>query len=227
MAESTHAALQPWEIAAFIAALLCVVVGCSPAFLKLDLTTARRIYWLGWLGAAAFGAAAVLSRGLSTSLAVAVMFVLPATLRAYFATSYIKVRGRVIAHTIPDSSAEGSADNRPEVRSNRPPDSYSGLATAPKQWWVFAALACILGGAVYSLGWEWRGIFAVVFLAFLGAVTGHDDGSRQLPLVRGQRVQAFIVLVASIPMFIVPPVAYLVGYQIGKRHPHIRSRHGR
>ncbi|MCV7230241.1 hypothetical protein [Mycolicibacterium komossense] len=226
MAESTHTALQPWQTAAFVAAIICVIVGCIPAFVKLDIPSARRIYWVGWLGAAAFGATAASSRGWSASIAVVVMFALPATLRAYFATPYIKIGGRVIAHSITDTLAEES-EQSPGARQGSPADSYGGLVTASKQWWVFAALACILGGAVYSLGWEWRGIFAVVFLSFLGAATGHDDSSRQLPLVRGQRVQALIVVVASIPMLLIPPAAYFLGYELGKRHPHNRSRHGR
>lgn len=48
---------------------------------------------------------------------------------------------------------------------------------------------------------------------------GIDDATRELPVARGQRVQAFIALVASALLWAIPPIAYLAGYQIGKRRP--------
>lgn len=220
--EAARSTPPAWQNIAFAGTILCFIVAGIPAFAKVDLAVAKRLYWGGCSGAAILGAVTVSRRGWAACLAVVLLIGFLAVLRAYFQTSYIKIGDRVFAHSVPDTVDEKSG------RVDRAPaDSYGGTVTAPKQWWVFAALACILGGAVYSLGFDWRGIFAVAFLSFLGAVTGHDDSSRELPVVRGQRVQAFIVLVASIPMFLIPPAAYLVGYEVGKRRPHGRSRHGR
>jgi hypothetical protein len=224
--EAARTSPPAWQNAAFVGTILCFAVAGIPAFKKVELSTARKLYWSGCIGAALLGAVTVSRRGWAACLAVVFLISFLSLLRAYFQTPYLKIGRRVIAHSISDTLAEESDQSRSDSQ-DPPADSYSGLATAPKQWWVFAALACILGGAVYSLGWDWRGIFAVAFLTFLGAATGHDDSSRNLTMARGQKVQALIVLVASIPMFLVPPAAYLAGYQIGKRHPHNRSRHSR
>jgi hypothetical protein len=224
--EAVHTSPQAWQTVAFVGAILGFIAAGVPLFASVGLPTARRFYWGGCLTAAALGAVTVSPRGWQACIAVIGLVVFLFALRAYFATPYIKINGRIIAHSIPDTLAEEPEDSV-AAQQESAADSYSGLATAPKQWWVFAGLACLLGGAVYTLGWDWRGIFAVVFLSFLGAVTGHDDSSRQLPVARGQKLQAFLVLVATIPMFVIPPIAYLVGYEIGKHRPHQRSRHDR
>jgi hypothetical protein len=224
--EVARAGAPAWQNLAFVGAIVCFLIAGIPAFATVALPTARRLYWGGCLGAAVMGAVTVSRRGWAACLAVVLLIGFLAVLRAYFQTSYIKLGRRVIAHSISNTLAEEPEEYR-RVQQEPAADSYSGAVTAPKQWWVLAGLTCILGGAVYMLGWDWRGIFATGFLALLGAVTGHDDSSRTLPLVRGQKIQAFIVLVASIPMFAIPPVAYFIGYEIGKRHPHNRSRHSR
>jgi hypothetical protein len=53
----------------------------------------------------------------------------------------------------------------------------------------------------------------------LACGSGIDDATRHLPIGRGQYVPFFIASVASIVLWALPPIAYLVGYQIGKRWP--------
>ena len=43
--------------------------------------------------------------------------------------------------------------------------------------------------------------------------------ARQLPAVRGQKLQAVIAAVASALLFLLPALAYVIGYVVGKTHP--------
>lgn len=72
---------------------------------------------------------------------------------------------------------------------------------------------------VYLGGWMWQTIAVTGVLTVLGAISGIDDASRKLPASRGQYVQAFIIVIASIMLWLAPAVSYAVGYGIGKHRP--------
>ena len=68
-------------------------------------------------------------------------------------------------------------------------------------------------------------VLGAVLLAVLGGIFGIDDATRKLPIARGQHVQAFMVSVASILLWLAPPVCYVVGYGIGRRWLMGRGKH--
>jgi hypothetical protein len=141
--------------------------------------------------------------------------VFAAVLYAYLRTPYLKIGGRV--YSIVRVEEEATSDT-PQFASGD--DSYPtalGSLSALSMWWVLVALTCAMSVGVYLVGWSWQLILGTAFLAVLGAITGIDDGSRKLPIARGQHVQAFIVSVASILLWLAPPVCYYVAYHVGQR----------
>lgn len=141
-----------------------------------------------------------------------IAFVLFATwLYAYFATSYIKIRGKVYAFNTYNSNP-----------GEYFPDSYAGMATAKKMWWllVFAAAFCSLGVLMRFIGQDyelWVAVMMGSVLVVCAIVYGYGDASWEYPVARGQVVPQFILTgVVSAGVF---PAVYLIGYALGKRFP--------
>lgn len=174
----------------------------------------RRLYWIGWLIAAVCFALAALPRGWPGSVGIGLLAVFVAVLYAYLRTPYLKIGHRV--YSIVSVEEEPPSHNPPASRNDSYPTAIGSLS-ARSMWWVLVALTCAMSVGVYLVGWSWQLIIGTAFLAVLGAVTGNDDGSRKLPIARGQLVQAGIVSVASILLWLAPPVCYYVAYLIGQR----------
>jgi hypothetical protein len=109
----------------------------------------RRLFWAGFLVAtvSAFLIAYPPDRksGIGLSLTADVLMLL----NAYFSTSYIKIRGKIYAFNLKDSQPDPSPHGTPPLGSDDAsadpaPDSYSGMATAKKFWWllVFVMVIC-------------------------------------------------------------------------------------
>lgn len=166
----------------------------------------RRGFWLGWLTAAVSAAVAVSPRGPSAVAATAVSCLLPAALGAYVRTPYLKIGARIVSFFPQD------ADGRVHPG---PPDSYNGVTTPRKQWWFLVALAAFVAAAILELGWSWRTVAAAAFVSAVSAGTGAQDGRGGFPAARGQGLQAFLAMIASIPAYGIPVVGYVVGYRLG------------
>lgn len=100
-----------------------------------------------------------------------------------------------------------------------------GSLPARSMWWILVAITGIVSAGTYLVGWTWQLILGAVFLTVMGATAGIDDGSRHLPIARGQRVQAFIMSVASILLWLAPPICYYLGYLVGQRWPIGKVKH--
>jgi hypothetical protein len=154
-------------------------------------------------------------------------------LRAYMSTPYILIRGRTFAFNLSDSqSASVDADDDPA------PDSYGGLATATKAWWLMVVV--VMGCAFIVWGWvsehegPWYAFGAATTVAIVAIGIGHQDGSWRYPVARGQLLQLTVAGIASIGVF---AALYLIAYAAGRRwplrpkrsmdyrvHPHLRKK---
>jgi hypothetical protein len=115
--------------------------------------------------------------------------------------------------------AARDADADAETCAPLPPNHYPGPVSAGTVWWIFAILTATAAVGVYLGGWRWQTIAVAAILTSLGAISGLDDASRRLPPSRGQFVQASIIAVASILLWMIPVGSYALGYAIGRRRP--------
>lgn len=185
----------------------------------------RRTYWLGWLGAAVCFALAVLPRGWPGSFGIGLLALFAAMVYAYLRTPFLKIGGRVYAISrIEEVPKRASQYPRSAAKDDGYPTAMGSLS-ARNMWWILVAMACIVSLGIYLVGWTWQMMLGALFLTVMGALAGIDDGSRKLPIARGQRVQAFIVSVASILLWLAPPICYYIGYRVGQRWPMGRGRH--
>lgn len=215
-----------WAKGLLIAGICVGLIALTASAFVQDAKLQRRSYWLGWLFAAVCFALAVLPRGWPGSVAIGILALFAAVLYAYFRTPFLKIRGRV--YTIAGIKQEAASDTDQQVPVASANDSYPtamGPVPARNVWWVLVALTLMFSLGVYLVGWTWQMILGAAFLAVLGALTGIDDGTRKLRIARGQHVQAYIVLVASILLWLAPPICYYLGYRVGQRWPMGRGRH--
>jgi hypothetical protein len=186
----------------------------------------RRMYWLGWIVGGAIAALSLLPRGIVTVLAAYGALIFVAIVWAYLWTPYLKIGGRIYAISMSDSRPDPPSDGGSVEPMPAPPrDSYPGPVSAGKFWWVVTVLTCVFAADVYLGGWVWRTIASTTLLSAGAVMCGIDDATRKLPTARGQHVQAFIVSVASILLWLAPPICYLIGYQVGKRWPMGKGKH--
>jgi hypothetical protein len=224
--------LEPsaWSHFLIVAGFLAVVASMVIAVLFAKRRSLeRRIYWAGWIIGTPCMSLAVLPRGgWRAVVAAALLCLFAAVVYAYFQTPYLKLGNRIYALTIPNSQPDppgdgGDSDQPPQL----PHDSYDfmGGVTARNIWWVNVGLTCIMALGVVLTGWDLPTAFFAAFIVAMGAMSGIDDATRKLPIARGQKVQAYFATVASIPLWLLPTIAYLVGYQIGKRRPMGKGKH--
>jgi hypothetical protein len=227
--QSVPAGNSIWTHALLIAGVCAGLVAAVASVFVTDRKLDRRIYWLGWLIATSCISFAVLPRGWQASLTIGLLGVFAAVVYAYMRTPFLKIGSRIYALSINDSRPDPATDEaRKEPPPAPPPDSYpttAGPVSARNLWWVLVALTCLVSVGVYLVGWAWQMVLAAVLLAVLGGTFGIDDATGKLPIARGQHVQAVIVSVASILLWLAPPVCYVVGYGIGRRWPMGRGRH--
>jgi hypothetical protein len=139
---------------------------------------------------------------------------------AYFVGWQLKIGGRTrsvfVKNTYPDPPDDGSNSPPPPPP---PANSYNGVVTADGFWWIAAVLTVVIAADVYLFGWVWQSTLGAVALTAMGTLAGTDDASRGHPTARGQRIQAVIVVLASLLLWLLPVAGYAAGYQFGKRRP--------
>lgn len=153
-------------------------------------------------------------RGWHTALVFYAVGMAAAVSFAYFRTSYLKIGGRIysfwIARTQPDPPTDGS----PAPPVIPPPDAYRGQVTATAHWCLLTVFSVVAGTSALTLGMGpatlGAGVFAVVMLAFTGYLDSYDG----FPIARRRWVQLALIVVSSIPVFLLPPIAYLIGYYL-------------
>jgi hypothetical protein len=201
---------------------LCFVAVFILSFFKISLSSQRRIYWSCALFGAVSGFLMFLPNWKDGTVA-ALFALIPMTLFAYGYTPYIKIRGKIYALYLSDSLAEHdetSAAAVPGQEYDPAPDSYGGIATAAKFWWVLVFSMAMSAVLLYAFArGEMDGLGAVIgagFIVFLAVVGGLGDASWDYPVARGQRLQFGIISVITAGAF---TVLYLAAYYAGKRWP--------
>jgi hypothetical protein len=199
-----------------------------------DARTERRLYWVGAL-VASISAFLALYPDWRGGLGLAGALGGGLVLRAYMSTPYIIVRGRTFAFGLSHSRP---ADAGIDADDDPAPDSYGGLATATKAWWLLVVV--VMGCAFILWIWvteeegPWYAVGAAAAVVIVAIGIGHQDGSWSYPVARGQVLQLTVAGVASIGVF---AVLYLVAYAAGRRwplrpkgsmdyrtHPHLRKK---
>ncbi|MCV7209690.1 hypothetical protein [Mycolicibacterium canariasense] len=195
---------------------LVVVTGSAASAYTDNLRVERRIYWLSWLFGAILMSVAVANRGWKLSAITLTAIAVVAVIVAYFRTSYVKIGGRVFAYTITRSQPDPAPDGSPHSPADPPPDSYGGLVTAATHWWTLSVLSVGAGGVGLSEGMTPVTIAAIALAATALALTGYLDARDGFDIGRKQRGQLLIIVIASIPVFLVPALAYAIGYYIDR-----------
>lgn len=147
--------------------------------------------------------------------------------RAYFSTSYIKIRGKIYAFHVEDSRPDPSTDSMPPPGSDEPDygparDAYSGLGltTAKKMWWLMVFLVAfgVLGIAEYFHFRDspWSAVSAGAAVVTIATVLGYMDASWECPIARGQCLQFGLASIVTLGVF---TAFYLWAYYAGKRWP--------
>ncbi|MCI4673647.1 hypothetical protein [Candidatus Mycolicibacterium alkanivorans] len=211
----SHAVLPLATVAGAVFVLMSQMLGTSRR-------TARLCYWTGSAVTTALlvSAMAVSGRPVGQLVLAAVLCVVLAVGLAYFVGWQLKIGGRTrsvfVSHTRPDPPEDGS---EPPPPPPLPANSYNGVLTAEGIWWIAVILIAMIAADVYLFGWIWQAVLGTAALTVMGFSAGVDDATRQLPVVRGQKMQGVIAAVASALLFFLPAVAYVIGYLVGKRHP--------
>jgi len=181
----------------------------------------RRLYWAGALMATVSGFFALFPPDWPGGLVIAGVLAGGLSLRAYMNTPYIRIRGRTYAFNLSDSET-GDGSRRPTALSDYDPapDSYGGIATATKAWWLLVAIviAGALMVALFALSGEgpWHAVGAAAAVAITAISVGHQDGSWEFQIARGQLVQFVIAGVTTLGVF---SVLYYCAYSAGRRWP--------
>jgi hypothetical protein len=74
---------------------------------------------------------------------------------------------------------------------------------------VAGTSALMFGMGPETLG---AGVLTVTMLAFTGYIDSYDG----FPIARRRWVQLALIVVSSIPVLLLPPIAYLIGYYIDR-----------
>lgn len=213
---------NPHTLVFFIGALLGLAGAAVPLWTRRDDSWQRRVYWTG-IGIAALCAFLASLPDWKIGGGLALFAGGLAILGAYFNTPYIKIGQKIYAFNAQDSQADlsqdhtlGSADNKPPYTP--PSDSYSGLASAKKFWWllVFAAVICMFDVVTIDPNKPWVGILAATTILLIASIFGYGDASFGYSIARGQRPQFALISAITVGTF---ALFYFAAYQAGKRWP--------
>lgn len=211
-----------FTVTTFIGILVSVVAPSNKPRLE------RRLFWGGFLIASISAIFIAYPPDVKTGALLSLFACSSLLIRAYFSTSYIKIRGKTYAfhveHRRPDPSQDGATrpgSGNPDCKPV--PDAYSGLGltTAKKMWWlmVFLTTMCSFDviAHVADKDISWKAALAAAFLVVVALIFGYAlDASRGHPIARCQRLQFFIISIITLGVF---TVFYLAGYYAGKRWP--------
>ncbi|RAV18004.1 hypothetical protein DQP55_00465 [Mycolicibacterium sp. GF69] len=198
----------------------------STAFLR-KVRYARRLYWCSWFVAGGLMAVATLDRGVVSACLVAVAAGVFAFMYAYLRTPYVKLGDRIVAYTIPDGRPDPPDDeSEPPAAPSPPPDSYYGYITAPKMWWTLVVVTSAVGYTGIAFGFNVATIGLGTFTVAICAMTGYQDVRGDFSVARRQMLQFCLLLIASIPVFLAPPLAYLATYWAAGGSFRLSSRAG-
>lgn len=153
-------------------------------------------------------------RGWHAALVIYAVGIAAAFCYAYSRTSYLKLGGRIYSFWIARTQPDPLPDGGPAPRVIPPSDSYRGQVTADALWGLMtvASMCAGVGALVLGMSGATLGVAAlpVVLLAGVGYIDSYDG----FPIARRRWVQLALIVVSSIPIFLLPPIAYLIGYYL-------------
>lgn len=187
----------------------------------------RRIFWAGFLIAAISAFFIAYPPDWKAGIGWALLVSFTMIVRAYFSTSYIKIRRKVRAFHVEDTRVDLTPDSGTPPSIDDPghdpaPDAYGGLGltTARKMWWlmVFLMTLCALGVAEYFHFKDspWSAASAGAVVVIMATALGYMDASWEYPIARGQRIQFGAASIITLGVF---TFFYLGAYSAGKRSP--------
>lgn len=190
-----------------------ILLGTVIAIFLNNIRIERCLFWTCWLMGTSVMAFALTDRGWKSVVWGLAAGLAGAVIVAYFRTSYLKIGGRIYAYTIPYSRPDPPRDGSPLPPSTPPPrDAYRNILTAPKFWWTLAVITCTAGVLAWDLGMSPTTLGTAVLASALLGVTGHLDAREEFPIARRQFLQFGLIVIASIPVFLAPPISYVLIY---------------
>lgn len=183
----------------------------------------RRLFWSGFFIATASAFFIAYPPDWKSGIGLSILVDSLMLINAYFSTPYIKIRGKIYAFSLRDSSSDPSPEGEPPAEPDDPardpaPDSYSGLATAKKMWWllIFVMAICVINVISISEDRPWLTPLAAAVGVAIAIVFGYGDASWRYPIARGELVQFVIIAIITVGVF---AILYLTAYYAGKRWP--------
>lgn len=199
-----------WIVAGFVIA----VGGSLTLGFVNNVRLERRIFWSTWLvglGVMTIGGA---HRGWRTALVFYAVVAALGVLYAYFRTSYLKIGGRIYSYAISRTQPDPPRDGSPAPTVVPPPGAYRGQVTATAHWCLLTVFTVVTGTSALMLGMGPATLGAGVLTTAMLAFTGYLDSYDGFPIARRRWVQLALIVVSSIPLFLLPPIAYLIGYYL-------------
>lgn len=182
----------------------------------------RRLFWTGFLVATMSAFLVAYPPDWKGGAWIALTAALLMLLTAYFSTSHLKFRGKIYAFNLKDSEPDAPPGANASRRSEDPnydpaPDSYGGMATAKKTWWliVCAIAMCVLAVVIRAPD---KPLWLAPVMATAGVVIaitfGYGDATWDYQIARGQRIQFVAISIITVGVF---AVLYFAAYRAGKR----------
>jgi len=189
--------------------------------------TGRRIFWIGFLIASTSAFLIAYPPDWKSGTVWSLLACFLMLMNAYFSTSHIKIHGNIYAFNVFDSVPDPSPGDKLATKVDNPdydpaPDSYGGLATAKKMWWLMVPVMamCSVDLFTHVLGLDkdrpWLTALTPVVIVVIATVFGYGDASWGYPIARGQRAQFGIITVITAGVF---TILYATAYYAGKRRP--------
>ena len=216
--------LDDWSKAVLCCGFAVVAVGMiGGAFLR-GRRRQRRTYWASWLIGGLLMVAATGHSDPRSGLNMAAFAAAMSVMIAYLKSPYLKIGDKIYALSLDDRQPDPPEDGEPaRPPVPRPTDSYGNLSAAT-YWWLMTAMlgsgAIVIAFEGFSAGPVWP----AGFFSLCVGITGYGDAAQGFGVVRGKYLPAAVLTVVSIPLLLVPPLLYLVGYAIGTNFPQRRHR---
>lgn len=196
-----------------------VAVGMIGAAFLHGRRSQRRTYWVSWLIGGLIMVAATGRTDPQLALTMAGFSAGMSVMIAFLKSPYLKIGNTIYALSLDDRQPDPPADGEPaQPPVPRPADSYGNLSAAT-YWWLMTVLLGAGAIVVAADGWSTTPHWSVGFFALCVGITGYADTSQGFGVVRGQYLPATVLTLVSIPLLLVPPLLYLVGYAIGTNSP--------
>ncbi|WP_197378350.1 hypothetical protein [Mycolicibacterium mengxianglii] len=204
---------DPHTLVFSIAAVLCLLLPVITVGSKRDLGWQRKVYWGSTFGSAACVFVASLPN-IATGLIFVVFVLFITTVRAYFASQYIKIGGHVIAfHSAPDPARH---DDVAALEDDQP---YSPSVSAAKMWWLMVIAVGVIGSGnmwAYVVDREdlRYGILGLGIVVAAAVLYGIGDAMHLQRIARGQYLQFAVLALVSAGIF---PVLYVIAHWVTLR----------